>query len=559
MITNFILFLSFYTIIIFSTLGYGIFFYRFIGGKYININIGYAGLTGIFFLILYSYLSHIFLSHSYLHNSILIFLGFILLINYLFKIKEKFFIYLFLITFAILFISSLIFKTHDDFSYYHFAYTYLITQKSALIGIGQFNHGFRTPSSIFYLSSLFYLPTIKYFMFYMSPILILGFSNLVLLTKIIKNFKEKKTSFITYLCLLSFIFINIFFYRIQEHGTDRSAQILIFLLFVELLIFVNFNKDFTKNTNNILLLLGLVISLKAFYVLYIIFFLPILYLLIKEKKTSIIFEVIKSKIFIFFLILFTLILFTNFINTGCLIYPVRFTCFENFDWTISLVEVSKMNDWYEQWSKAGATPNFRVKNPEIYIQNFNWISNWINLYFFNKVFDFILGLTFLIFVVFSFFYSGKSKKINYNKNYFLIYITLFILLFEWFYNHPALRYGGYCLIALCSFFPFSIFLEKFKISNEKMKKGFISLILITIIIFTGRNIHRINQEVKKYNYKPISSTYYRIDRGHFIFDELFDKIINNHEDCLKGNKTCLNDSDYKIKKFFNTYIFINKK
>ena len=30
------------------------------------------------------------------------------------------------------------------------------------------------------------------------------------------------------LALLSFIFINIFFYRISEHGTDRSAQILFF-------------------------------------------------------------------------------------------------------------------------------------------------------------------------------------------------------------------------------------------------------------------------------------------------------------------------------------------
>ena len=28
-----------------------------------------------------------------------------------------------------------------------------------------------------------------------------------------------------------------------------------------------------------------------------------------------------------------------------------------------------MNNWYEQWSKAGANPNFRVENPEVYIQD----------------------------------------------------------------------------------------------------------------------------------------------------------------------------------------------
>ena len=40
--------------------------------------------------------------------------------------------------------------------------------------------------------------------------------------------------------------------------------------------------------------------------------------------------------------------------------------------------------------KGGATPNFRVENPEIYIKNLNWVSNWIDIYFFNKVSDFLL-------------------------------------------------------------------------------------------------------------------------------------------------------------------------
>ena len=28
-----------------------------------------------------------------------------------------------------------------------------------------------------------------------------------------------------------------------------------------------------------------------------------------------------------------------------------------------------MNDWYEQWAKAGAGPNFELKNAEEYIRN----------------------------------------------------------------------------------------------------------------------------------------------------------------------------------------------
>ena len=85
-------------------------------------------------------------------------------------------------------------------------------------------------------------------------------------------------------------------------------------------------------------------------------------------------------------------MFINFSNSGCLVYPVYFTCFEHISWSIPIEQVKAMNLWYEQWSKAGATPNFRIDNPEQYIQKFNWVSNWIEKYFFNKVSDFVLGL-----------------------------------------------------------------------------------------------------------------------------------------------------------------------
>ena len=53
-----------------------------------------------------------------------------------------------------------------------------------------------------------------------------------------------------------------------------------------------------------------------------------------------------------------------------------------------------MNDWYELWAKAGAGPNYRIDNPENYIQGFNWVNNWVDEYFFNKMSDFYLELYF---------------------------------------------------------------------------------------------------------------------------------------------------------------------
>ena len=54
----------------------------------------------------------------------------------------------------ILFIGVYVYKNHDDFPYYHFPYTYYLTQSDIHIGVGNFGHGFRTSSSIFYLNSL---------------------------------------------------------------------------------------------------------------------------------------------------------------------------------------------------------------------------------------------------------------------------------------------------------------------------------------------------------------------------------------------------------------------
>ena len=89
-----------------------------------------------------------------------------------------------------------------------------------------------------------------------------------------------------------------------------------------------------------------------------------------------------------------------------------FTCFENFSWSISKLEVNEVNNWYELWSKAGAGPNHRLNNPLEYISYFNWVNNWIDKYFFNKVSDFLLGLLLLVVIVIIIFYS-KKREFNY--------------------------------------------------------------------------------------------------------------------------------------------------
>ena len=460
------LFSSAYFIILYSILGFGLFFEKLFYKKNHKNNFGYVGLFGIFFLIIYSYSSSLILAHNMLHNSIIIGLGFFYFI-FSFKslCRDNSFL-IFNLVFLVLFISLFINKTHDDFPYYHFPYTYYLNENPLIVGIGQYNHGFRTPSSLFYVNSLFYLPLVKYYMFSMTSILILGFANLILIQKIFKSLKKKNVNFISYFCLLSFLFINVFFYRISEHGTDKSAQILVLIFFIEIFLLIKFNKQFEDHLDKILILLGVIISLKSFFLLYLIFLIPLILLLYSNKKLSFLIKVFNNKFFISFISLFLILLTINLLNSGCLVYPVYFTCFDNLEWSIGSTETLRMNNWYEQWSKAGAGPNFRVENSDQYIQNFNWVSNWFNIYFFNKISDLILGLTFLILLMSIVFYNKSFQRLKFGRNDLLIYFFILILFLEWFINHPALRYGGYCLLVTLIFIPFSFILEKFKNSYK---------------------------------------------------------------------------------------------
>ena len=217
-----------------------------------------------------------------------------------------------------------------------------------------------------------------------------------------------------------------------------------------------------------------------------------------------------------------------------------------------------MKEWYELWSKGGAGPNFRINNPEEYIKNFNWISNWIDIYFFNKVSDFILGIILLISIFLFFFRKSFFKKaiINVDHHVYLVYLLILILGIEWFYNHPALRYGGYHIIALLLFIPISVKLGSAQIDLKKYSKISIVLVSLTIIIFLSRNINRIVNEVEQYSYKPIRQTYYSLDDNHFRIQKKMDQLIKQYNNCKNKNFEC--NKDVKIKKVMGKIIFINQ-
>ena len=187
----------------------------------------------------------------------------------------------------------------------------------------------------------------------------------------------------------------------------------------------------------------------------------------------------------------------HFISTGCIISPLPFTCFgENVIWGKDIEIMKGLSVWLEQWAKAGAGPNFRAENLELYVQNFNWVSNWIRMYFIGKFSD-QLGIFITCCIVITLIFKrldiNKRFKIKNKNKIFIFYIILLVIFMIWFTNHPTLRYGGYSIVFLVSAIPISLLISKF-IERDYFDKKFKFFIVFVIIVFNFKNLDRIKNE-----------------------------------------------------------------
>ena len=550
-------FLLFYSLFTFSIIGYGLFFSlkltSYNNFTKTNISVGYLGLFGIFFLILISYFTNLFFPHNDQHNIIIFFIGIIffayLTFNYKKKIKLKFFF----ISYVISLFAIFYFKSHDDFQFYHFSFIKNITENKIEFGLGHFNYAFSHVSSLFYFNSLFKTYFTSHHFYQIGQLSIMILANTILLENILNKSKNSKLNLIFFVSLFCIFFINIFFYRLAEHGTDRSAQILFFLCIIIILDVLQLKKILNKSVEILLILFTLIITIKSFYILYSLVLFFVYFKFYKLKDFPEIFR--RFSIVYMCLSMFILMLIYNISNSGCLLYPVEITCPDNLFWSYGKDKIIGYMSWYELWSKAGATPTLRVENLDEYLSGLNWVGNWFDVYFFNKVSDYILGIIVTIIITISFFKVKKLSLANFEKFKFL-YLGIFILFLEWFLQHPSLRYGGYVLIFLLLTFPISLILSNQNLIFIK-KINFIKIILlVTLVIFAGRNINRLNNENRVYNYNLFKNPYYRIGDNFTSMQDNRKKMLNETNNCTKINSI----GKISCKKIYGyNFYFLNKK
>jgi hypothetical protein len=563
MITKILTLLVFYFLIFYSVIGYGYYFFTIINkSNDYKLNghfqdYGIIGILGLVVLTIISYTTILFLPHNYLHNIIILFFGLILFIVFLIKIKKKNFFLINLIL-LLFFIALIVQKNHDDFYYYHFWYSLSLTENKIQFGLGNLDHGYKHHSSIFFLNSLFFLPVIKFYLFHITGLLTLLFFNLVCFGNIIKNINSKIINPVTFLYLIFFFYINVKFSRIADYGTDLQGQFLLIITFIKIIeiFFINKNlKNFQFEFKFIFLIIIYAISLKSYYIINLII-IPFLIYIIDYKF----FFRFINKIFIFFLILIGLLpLLVNFLYTGCFLYPLAFTCFENFSWALDIEIVKKLSMYYEIWSKSLSNPNFRAENPEILLKNFGWINYWLKDYFIKKFLDEFLVILSVSLIFLITFYKGKKVKSIINFNYYYSAFIFFFIL--WFLHHPALRYGGYYLLSFLMFLPTVQFLHNRKFEVKYIKNSILTLLVIAVFVFQVKNYARINYEFKRYDFSNFPFFYFKDDTSYKktdIGNEIYISVANSS--CMGAPTICLVGSvgELKGKKYLGYNFYITK-
>ena len=489
----------------FSYIGFGVFLNNILFRNLKIFNLGQLGLLGIFFLIFLSYLTSLFVPHNLFHNIAILIIGIFFFAINKSKIKKseiKILLYIILLTLVFFFLA----KNHDDFQYYHLPLSLSLSEKKVSFGMGLLNYGYRHHSSLIFLNSLTFLPIIKFYLFNLPNYLILTFVNSILISEIIKSIKKKDIIFLISIFFL--VLINVKFTRLSEYGTDLAGQLILSIIFINFIKAITDIESIEKIYFNIFLLL-IIFSFKIYFLIYFVI-IPIIFL--NLKINPFLKENLNLRILIFVSFFMLLFFLHNFISTGCLAYPIDFTCVgDRFFWSLSHEEIKRMNLWGEVWAKAGATPNYVIDDFKEYVSGINWVPLWFEQYFLGKFTDFLFVLLVINLTVFLIY----NKKIYFDKKNFykiqriLLLISVLTLIF-WFFKHPSLRYGGYFPLSLFVFSIFLFFYSKLTKVDNGLKSTKV-LILIVIFIFNFKNITRLINGPYKFDNPP----FFNIEKKDF--------------------------------------------
>lgn len=295
---------------------------------------------------------------------------------------------------------------------------------------------------------------------------------------ITESLKKKHYNKNLYTILGVFIlFILIKYTRLKEFGLDRPATLIFcFLLYI----FFKFKDNFTCYSNQFFFLISIVcLFLTQIKLFFLLSFLIPIFFIIKTRNYN--FYSNRQFLFLFFLVFYYIV--KNIFVTGCVIYPLYFTCIDTIPWSSKEAAL---------WIYNGIEPHTKgflfYEGPltqSQFLQSFNWVQTWYTIVSEELLTYIGISISTILLLIASSKIKKQERKNIYNR---MLIGFLFLANLFFFYKMPVIRYHHTLFILFILNFVFLI-----NVSFIKKNDIFNSILIIFFVLNLGKNITRIYQ------------------------------------------------------------------
>lgn len=503
---------------------------------------------GCFFLGSLALIINFFYPINKIVNNFLIIIGIISFAYYFNEFRKK--QDLFYITLFCFFTLLLETTNRPDAGLYHLPFIGVLNSSEIILGLANINTKFGHTSFYQYISSTFYNSIFKDRALFI-PIGLMWAASLILFFEIACS--KKIENKIKILALFFGSAIAIEMNRFSGFGNDDITHIIFFIMIIYSFHIFSTNDQFEKkNYLNIILILSLLLFLNKTLYAPVIFL--VCYIYFKLGFNIFIFN--KKYLFLIFILCCWFL--KNFLMTGCIIYPINFTCFDNFTWSTNFADKEAII--IEAWAKS--YPDQKESyDMSLFIENFNWLPTWSQHHL--KLIINKLSIIIAVFLILSFLINFNGKKLKSFKFEKIIIFFISLMIFFWFFKLPLYRFGSGFLITAAALITV-YFLNKFNSYYFNIILKTMTTVLLVAIL--SKNLVRITKKFNQnYNEYPYINIYSENNnkKKNYIEKKFLNSDIKylttKDGSCYYVKSLCsyYYDRDFYIQKFFK-YKVINK-
>ena len=558
------------TILIFTLISAGHFFSKIILQNNNQLEISHYGILGIIFLSIISFILNLIAPlNEMISNFIFIF---IILNFFIIKFKNKLQITNFIKKIIPLILLNILLISYSNYydpdgAWYHLPFSRLINDYKIILGSASLHPMFGSHSILQYFAASLHNSLT-------GPSGVLFVNSLIGAFFLMFFFEKYKLEKNFYLKIFLFMALVLFFIemnRVSEYGNDTGGH-----LFFILTIFFSLKILLEKKLTPIAFKEICLLSLFTFFIkplLIFILFIPAWLYIKNNLYKNFSFVPLFSVLITFFWLL------KNTLLTGCLIYPLNFTCIEKLSWYSSnsnfLISAKNSSQFSELHSKGWKNfdQNIRkfvnyeneLEKKENFKNSFKWVNSYIEGGYYNNIlkkvdyYIIFLSLVFLILFYLSkksrlrrekLFKKGDLKKINILLYLNLIFFFIFIIKF------PDGRYGlSYMFVVIYFIFIYIFCYLNFNLRFLKLVKILNFFLIILFTVFLLKNSMKIltQNEIAS----PLPDINYKNSQ---IFKKMSKKIENGKIfDIYYGDAKNIRFAEKNLCKYFKSPCIPNGK